>query len=165
MSIFNMFKGTPQEDQIKDLVDKLTGEVTYRVTTKLQDEFVALAEVESATQKVIDLQKQIALLNAEKDNIQEGFARREREIEHKTGLLRQEIEGEKKLAEQEFALRVKQAQLEARETGLVERQAAFGEKMAFIEQRFTEEVGYLKEMVKSMSDRLPDAHILATREL
>lgn len=49
--------------------------------------------------------------------------------------------------------------------GIQEREKAFTEKMTFIEKRFTDEVGYLKEMVKEMSDRLPSAAILATKEL
>lgn len=165
MSFLDAFKTTKQQKQVQDLVDSLTNEVTYRVTTKLQDEFLALQEVESATQNVIELKKQIATLNAEKENIVEGFARKEREVEHKTGLLRQEIEAEQRQSVKDFELRVQEAKLAAKEAGLLDKQKAFEEKMTFIETRFTSEVGYLKEMVKNMSDRLPDASILATKVL
>lgn len=163
MGFFGTFFRT--NDQMNSLVDAVSREVTSRVAVKLQSEFSALTEVENATQSVIELQKQIATLNAEKANIEEGFNRKEREIEHKTGLLRSEIEAEQRQQAKDFDLRVTEAKLAAREVGLTEREKAFGEKMSFIEKRFTEEVGYLKDMVKNMSDRLPDAHILATKVL
>lgn len=114
---------------------------------------------------MIELRKQLATLEAEKSNIEEGFNRKEREIEHKTGLLRSEIEAEQRQAAKDFELKVQEAKLAAREVGIQEREKAFTEKMTFIEKRFTDEVGYLKEMVKEMSDRLPSAAILATKEL
>lgn len=165
MGLFEKIFGSPTEVKVQGFIDKLTEEVAYRATDKLQNEFIALQEVESATQKVIDLQKEIAKLQAEKDNITEGFARKERELEHKTGLVRSEIEAEKRQASKDFDLRVQEAKLEAKAIGLQEREKAFAEKMTFIEKRFTEEVGYLKEMVSDMSKRLPDATILATKDL
>lgn len=165
MSIFDLFKDDKSKQQISQLVDMLSDEVSHRVATGLQKEFVALAEVEQAEQRVIELQRQIALLTAEKETIQEGFSRKEREIEHKTGLLRQEIEAERKTGEKDFALRVQEAKLAAREAGLAEREKSFSEKMTFIEKRFTEEVGYLKTMVKELAERLPDARVFGSKEL
>lgn len=165
MSLWERLFGSKSEDQIKQLADQLSGEVSYRVKTALQNEFVALAEVDQATQKVVELTKEIAVLKAEKAGIEEGFARKEREIEHKVGLLRTEIEAEKKQSEKDFELRVKEAKLQAAEANLTERAKAFSEKMDFMEQRFTGEVGYLKELLEQMSKRLPDATILATKEL
>lgn len=147
------------------LAEEVSNAVVSRMAQQFQRDFDALNEVESATQQVIDLQKDIAKLQAEKDLITEGFARKERELEHKTGLVRSEIEAEKRQAQKDYDLRVQEAKLEARAVGLQEREKAFTEKMTFIEKRFTEEVGYLKDMVKNMSDRLPDATILATKEL
>lgn len=166
MGLFErIFGSSKAEVKVQGFIDQLTEEVAYRATDKLQNEFIALQEVESATQKVVDLTKEIAKLQAEKDLITEGFARKERELEHKTGLVRSEIEAEKRQAEKDYSLRVQEAKLEARAAGLQEREKAFTEKMTFIEKRFTEEVGYLKDMVKNMSDRLPDASIIATKEL
>lgn len=163
MGLFDRLFGN--QKQMQSLVDSVSAEVTSRVALGLQKEFNALNEVENATGIVTALQKQIASLNAEKSNIEEGFARKEREIEHKTGLLRLEIEADQKNAVKEFDLRVKEVQLAAQTVGLQEREKAFTEKMTFIEKRFTEEVGYLKSMVKDMSDRLPTAEILAVKEL
>lgn len=163
MGLFNRLFG--YSDNVQQLAEAVGAEVTNRMASKLNDEFQALAEVEGATRRVVELEKQIASLEANRDNITEGFNRKEREMEHKTGLLRNEIEAEKRQTEKDFALRVTEAKLAARETGLVEREKAFGEKMTFIEQRFTTEVGYLKDMIKTLSDRLPDATILATKQL
>jgi hypothetical protein len=148
-------------DRLKSIVDQLSDEVAHRVETKLTDEFVALAEVEQATEKVVKLTGEIAQLKEQKASIEEGFARREREGEHKIGLLRQEIEAEKAQSEKDFALRVKEAKLEAREEGLQQRQQAFTERMDFMTKRFEGEVGYLKELLEAMSARLPDASIIA----
>lgn len=152
-------------DAIHTMSDAVSREVASRMAEKLEEEFTALREVESAAGKVIELQKQIATLNAEKANIEEGFNRKEREIEHKTGLLRLEIEAEQKQVQKAFELRVQEAKLEAKAAAMKEKEEAFTEKMNFIQTRFTDEVGYLKDMVKQMSDRLPDAAILATKVL
>lgn len=152
-------------DQITEMADLLSKQVTERVAAKMVDEFSALAEVELATEKVVDLTKQIAVLKAEKDNIAEGFARKEREIEHKVGLLRTEIEAGDAQREAAYGLRVQEAKLAAREEGLKERERAFTERMDFMTKRFTEEVGYLKGMVSEVLKRLPDAAILGTKEL
>lgn len=152
-------------DQLTKLADQIGEAVQSRIANKLVDEFAAIAEVESATQRVVELTKDLAALKAEKENIEEGFRRKEREVEHKVGLLRTEIEAGDKQREQDFHLRVQEAKLVARETGLVEREKAFTERMDFMTKRFTEEVGYLKDMVKQVLARLPDAAILGTKQL
>lgn len=150
---------------VTEMADRIGTLVMDRVASKLTDEFVALAEVEQATEKVVELTKQIATLKIERDNIQEGFARKEREVEHKVGLLRQEMDVTEAQREAQYALRVQEAKLAAREAGLVEREKAFAERMDFIQGRFEKEVGYLKEMVGQIMKRLPDATVFGTKEL
>lgn len=163
--MFRFFKTDPSEEQIKKLTEMLGDEVSNRITSKLTDEFEALASIDSATEQVTKLKQEIAVLQAQRSGIEETYARKEREIEHKVGLLRTELEQDKKQQEKEFELQVQAAKLEAKEVGLVERERAFAEKMSFIEKRFTEEVGYLKTLVEDMAKRLPDATILATKTL
>jgi len=152
-------------NQIVEMADLISKQVQERISAKMVDEFSALAEVEQATEKVVDLTKQIAILKAEKDNITEGFARKEREVEHKVGLLRQEIEVGEAQKEAQYGLRVQEAKLAAREEGLKSREVAFTERMDFMTKRFTDEVGYLKGMVAQVLERIPDAAILGTKQL
>lgn len=152
-------------DQVTEMADLLSKQVTERIASKMLDEFSALAEVEQATEKVIELQKQVAVLNNVQESIKEGYARKEREIEHKVGLLRTEIEAGDAQREAAYGLRVQEAKLAAREEGLKERERAFVERMDFMTKRFTEEVGYLKNMVSEVLKRLPDAAVFGTKEL
>jgi len=164
MGLFdNLFR--KDTTQITEMADLLSKQVSERLASKMLDEFSALAEVEEATAKVVELTKQLGVLRAEKDNISEGFARKEREIEHKVGLLRTEIEAGEAQKEAQYALRVQEARLAAREEGLKAREAAFTERMDFMTKRFTEEVGYLKSMVAQVLERIPDAAILGTKEI
>lgn len=165
MSLRAWLFGSSSYQQMAAMAEVVSREVAARMAEKLGQEFNALSEVEGATAKVVQLQKDIAQLNAEKANIEEGFARKEREVEHKTGLLRQEIEAGQRQSQKDFELKVVEAKLEAKATAMAEKEKTFAEKMTFIETRFTDEVGYLKDMVKQMSDRLPDATILATKQL
>lgn len=163
MSFFDMFR--KDTNQIAEMADLISKQVNERISAKMLDEFSALAEVEQATEKVVELTKQLAVLKVEKDNIQEGFARKEREVEHKVGLLRQEIEVGEAQKEAQYGLRVQEAKLAAREEGLKSREVAFAERMEFMTKRFTDEVGYLKGMVAQVLERIPDAAILGTKQL
>ena len=164
MGLFdNLFR--KDTTQITEMADLLSKQVSERIASKMLDEFSALAEVEQATEKVVDLTKQLAVLKAEKENIAEGFARKEREIEHKVGLLRTEIEAGDAQREAAYNLRVQEAKLVARAEGLKAREQAFTERMDFMTKRFTEEVGYLKSMVAQVLERIPDAAILGTKEI
>lgn len=152
-------------DELTKLADLIGQEVHQRISAKLQDEFVAIAEVEQAQEKVLDLTKQLSTLKIEKDRIEEGFQRKEREIEHKVGLIRLEIEAGDKQKTKEFELKAQEIKLEAKGVALAEREKAFTERMEFIQKRFENEVGYLKGMVEQVLQRLPDATILGTKEL
>lgn len=165
MGVFGRFFGSASYQQMAAMSEIVSREVSLKIAEKIGQEFSALAEVENATARVVELQKELAGLHAEKANIEEGFARKEREVEHKTGLLRQEIDAEQRQSQKDFELRVVEAKLDAKAQAMAEKEKVFAEKMAFIETRFTDEVGYLKAMVKNMSDRLPDATILATKVL
>lgn len=163
MGVFNWLFGN-RLDSVR-LADEVSHQVLGRIAQQFGEEFEALREVDQATAQVVELKKEIATLHAEKANIEEGFARKEREVEHKTGLLRLEIEAEQKQSAKDFELRVQEAKLDARKVALDDKEKAFQERMTFIEKRFTDEVGYLKEILEKMSDRLPDASIIATKEM
>jgi septal ring factor EnvC (AmiA/AmiB activator) len=101
------------------------------------------------THRINDLKKEIAKLEIERDKTEEGFDRRERETEHKVGLLLKQQEFEVEKARQETALEVRESNLEA------ERER-FETEMKFMRERMEKEVDYVKEIVEKILTRLPD---------
>lgn len=111
-----------------------------------------IKSVADLSQKVKSLREQVATLEIEKSKKEEEFARREREIEHKVGL-------ERKRQEMELAAASREAVLKVREENLAADRKRFEEQMTFHDKRFTEEVGYLKEMIGTLADRLPNINL------
>lgn len=89
---------------------------------------------------IADLRKQINNLEIDKGKIEEGNAKRERELEHKIGL-------EKQRQEAELEMGTREAVVAVREENLTADKERFEGQLEFHEQRFTEEVGYLKDIV------------------
>lgn len=148
--MFDWLFGT--QDRARQAADAMSDEIYGRMAASLQKEFAALGEVENATARVVDLQKQIATLEIQKAGLEETFARKEREIEHKLGL-------ERKRQEQEMTLAKREATLTVREEALVADRKRFDEQLDFHEKRFTDEVGYLKELIGDLAQRLPQMRI------
>jgi len=104
---------------------------------------------------VIKLREQIEQLKIEKARREEDFARREREVEHKVGL-------ERKRQEFEIAQSKREATVTVREENLKADRERFEQQLTFQNDRFTTEVGYLKDMISGMLKRLPSAEVIAT---
>lgn len=79
------------------------------------------------------------------------FQRRDSEVEHMLGLERKRQEFEMQSARREAVLTVREENLKADRD-------RFDAQMEFHDRRFTEEVGYLKEMIGTLAERLPTAH-------
>lgn len=110
----------------------------------------------------LDLSAEVDRLRTERNNLSidlskrnEQYEKREREIEHKLGLERQRQEQELKLA-------IREQTIKLQEVALVEDRKRFEGQMAFHEKRFTEEVTYLKDMIKPLLDALPKMTIKET---
>lgn len=101
------------------------------------------------------LNTQITTLKIEKSKIEENFAKREREIDHKIGL-------ERKRQEFEVSAATREALVKVREENLNLDKTRFAEEMKFQRERFTTEVDYLKGMIGQVLERLPDARILGS---
>ncbi len=136
------------ESRIKKTVETLFRRV-------LDDAETTLGKIKT----ISDLNKEVRALreSAEKEKIEkdrkdETFAKKEREIEHKVGLerTRQKFESEQSKRE---------ATVTVREENLTADRNRFEEQMKFQQERFTEEVTYLKEMVGQVLKRLPSAEI------
>jgi len=119
----------------------------------------ALSKTESVLASLherADLLDEVEKLKIEKMRREEEFAKREREIQHKVGL-------ERERQKQEVELGKREAKLDAQQEALSADKKRFEGQMEFHEKRFTEEVGYLKEMIGQLAKRLPTAEVKVTR--
>lgn len=110
--------------------------------------------VSGLSKKISDQRKELETLKIEKARREEEFEKREREIEHKVGLERTRQEFEMEQAKREATVTVREENLSAD-------RKRFEEQMKFQEERFTKEVGYLKEMLEAIVQRLPSAEFTA----
>ena len=130
-------------------IAKIAEEASARVESELR-------EIKTATdlsKKVKELREQVATLEVEKSQKEEAYARKERELEHKVGLHKEQTKFEIESGKKEAVLNVQQENLNADKR-------RFEEQMKFHEDRFTEEVGYLKDMLGQMMQRLPTAEVI-----
>ena len=101
------------------------------------------------TKRINTLKGEISQLEIDRDKKQEDYDRREREVEHKVGLLMEQQDFEVKTAKQETTLEIREANLEAEQT-------RFAAEMKFMRERMEKEVDYVKEIAEKILDRLPD---------
>jgi len=138
------------EAQLTDTVLDLTAQIA-----KLEATLKARGKETELTTEANVLREQIAKLNIDKDRIVETNAREKREVTHMVGLerKRQEFEAEQALAGIEQAR--KEAVLEVKTENLATEREAFKKEMDFREARFNQEVGYLKDLMGQILERLP----------
>lgn len=133
----------------KSTLAKVIADVHADALRRVEGELAGIKNVTDLSARVKTLQGQVSDLEIQKSKREEEFARKEREIEHKVGL-------ERKRQEFELESGKKEATLKVREENLKADKERFAEQMSFHEKRFTEEVGYLKEMVANVLERLPN---------
>lgn len=119
----------------KDLSDARKQRDEARDHVKAEDEITAL-------------KKQIADLEIRRDKITEDHEREKREVKHMVGLERKRQEFEIDQAKRETTVTV-------REENLAADRKRFEEQMKFTTERFQAEVGYLKDLMGEVLDRLP----------
>ena len=106
--------------------------------------------------EVIRLKTQVSNLEIQKSKKQEEHDKQERELKHMIGL-------EKKRQEFEIEQSKRETTVSVREENLSADKARFAEQMQFTSDRFAQEVGYLKEMIVSVLERLPTVNVEAKR--
>jgi len=121
----------------------------------LKVERTAAATERDATKRIKNLQQQISQLEIDKAKIVEENAREKREVTHMVGLERKRQEFEAEQAKKGIEHAREQAILEVQKQNLDTERAAFVKEMAFREERFSQEVGYLKDLMGQILDRLP----------
>ena len=112
-------------------------------------------EVELSDQ-IVRLKTQVSDLEIQKGKKQEEHDKQERELKHMIGLEKKRQEFEIEQSKRETTVTVREENLSADKT-------RFEEQMKFQTDRLTQEVGYLKEMIVSVLDRLPTVNVEAKR--
>jgi hypothetical protein len=116
----------------------------HREIKKLNDQIEEL----KLSKTVVELREEIVDLEIGKAKQKEDHDKREREVKHMVGL-------EKKRSEFDQSAAKREAILEVREENLAKSQERFETEMKFQRDRFETEVGYLKELMGDILDRLP----------
>ena len=106
--------------------------------------------------QILTLKKQIAELEITKAKREEEFARQERELRHMIGL-------EKKRQEWEIEVAKKDTALNVREENLALSTKRFEDQLQFNTERFEKMESYLKDMMTSILERLPNVNLELTR--
>lgn len=127
-----------EEKEIVDRLRRFESDETDRRTSYLK--------------QITDLRGEIETLKIEKARKQEEHAKEERELRHMIGL-------EKKRQEFEIASATRETTLKVREENLAADKLRFSEEMKFQRERFETEVGYLKDMMKDILERLPNVNM------
>lgn len=137
-----MFTKQDKEDLLNEIAE-------LRVDVK------ALREERSDLESGSKLKRQVEDLKLEKDRLKEEHARETRETEHMVGLTRKKQEQDAAHQRREIEVERDKAKLEVREENLEAAQDRFDEHIAFQGKRFEAEVGYLKDILGQILDRLP----------
>ncbi len=103
-------------------------------------------------QELANVREEIANAKIEKERLEENHAKQERELRHMIGLEKKRQEFEIKQAREETSLRVRESNLNAEKT-------RFEENLKFNTDRFEKMESYLKDMMKSILERLPNVNM------
>lgn len=121
----------------------------------LEAERNARVRVGDLDKEIAKLKEQITGLRIEKSKLDEDNAREKREVMHMVGLERKRQEAEAEQAKKDLDNAKREATLAVREENLKAERLAFEQSMKFQEERFKKEVGYLKDLMGQILDRLP----------
>lgn len=138
----------------KNKLERIMSDLYADALERVEGELKGIKNVTDLSDRVKSLREQCEKMEIEKGRKEEEGQRREREIEHKIGL-------ERKRQEFELTSGKRDAVLQVREENLTADRKRFEEQMKFQEERFTKEVGYLKEMLAEIVKRLPSAEFTA----
>lgn len=158
MGIFDKQIDSAVDQAFTKQLDKLNTSITdlTKRIAELKAERDAITAERDAAQRLKSLQEQISRLEIGKDKLVEDNAREKRETLHMVGLERKRQEFEAEQATKELEQAKREATLAVRQENLTAERAAFQKEMDFREKRFTEEVGYLKDLMGQILDRLPN---------
>lgn len=123
------------------------------IITRLRELGTAgIDKIGTLSAEALDLKRKITDLEISKSKKEEDFAKQERELRHMIGLERKRQEFEIDQAKRETTVKV-------REENLAADKKRFEDQMSFQQKRFETEVGYLKDMMKDILERLPNVNM------
>lgn len=140
--------------KLEGAIKAIVAEFGEQVLRDLQ----GIKSVADLSARVKTLREQVETLEMEKARKDEEHARKVREVEHKVGLERKRQEFEVEAAKRDATLTV-------REENLASDRKRFEDQMSFHEKRFTQEVGYLKDLMTEVMKRLPEVTVTQTQDI
>lgn len=148
------FKPKAPKWEFEEAVEAAVRRVAENLVGRVKDEMDGVRTALDLRRQITGLQENLETLKLEKARKDEDFERQKREVEHKVGL-------ERKRQEFEVSSAKREATLSVREENLKADRERFESQMKFQNDRFEKEVGYLKEMMKTIVERLPSARFTA----
>lgn len=126
-----------------------------RLTDEITELSSRLAELRGED-TVIELRRDVAELEKERDDLVEANKRAAGDIEHKLGLHRAQIEAERAQLIASQQIELEKARLEIERDNLGTERAAFQKEMDFRTQAFDREMASMKALTEQILARLPD---------
>ena len=148
-----MFGFGKREERVKELVEQTVDRLVQHLGDGVEERLLQFTEVDNLTGQIMELREQKAELEAERVFQLATWETREREIEHKTGLLRTQHEQELKLAK-------KEAVLDAKEQVHAVKAEEFEARQALI----AEQLERTEDLLSQVLERLPDARMTFGRK-
>lgn len=128
-----------------EVMDQL--QAITKAVVSLQADFEALNDDDLLAERN-DLREQIETLKIEKSKAEEENARKLREVEHSTGLLRKQVDWEREKA-------VEEAKLNVQKENLAADRKRFEEQMAFNKEQIKAEIDRFESLLGKLMERLP----------
>jgi chromosome segregation ATPase len=130
-------------DELVEQIAGLRGDIKA-----LKAEREAVTEQLDLTAEITGLKEQISDLEVDESRIKEAHARERREVEHQVGLQRKRQDFEVEAAKRDTELTVREENLHA------ERER-FDRDMDFQRKELQSQIGYLKDLMERLFERLP----------
>jgi len=146
----NTTEETNERDDLIDLIRALSTEVT-----KLNGQIAGRKQVIALTDDIARLKEEVTELQIARSKLDEEYARKERETEHKVGLAKDQFDAEKKQHEKEFELSKREALLEVQRTNLAEDKRRFEEHIEFVENETREHMADIRGLLEQVMERIP----------
>jgi DNA repair exonuclease SbcCD ATPase subunit len=153
MGIKEWFKSSKQET-VERIVESSVRRVITSELSGLRDRLSQFQEIGALTDERNRLAKQVEDLKLSRDREKETSERTTREIEHKLGLHKAQVEFEVVKARDE-------AKIEIEKTNLDTERKQFEEHTKFIQKQMQDQVEHLRGIIDPLLAALPSADIIA----
>lgn len=139
--------------RLQQMVEDAVERILTRLAGNMESELAKFAEVDALTARIAVLREEKAEAEADLIRQKAEWAERERTIEHKTGLLKQQHE-------QELELAKKQAVLDAEQKVHEVKSAEFEQRQKLVQAQLED----TQKLMREVLDRLPDARMSFSRK-